>query len=119
MENLKMRVQVCLVLKSLNNKSIDIVSTLEDKIIEVDITTQHFMAELKKYVASIGIYPDWLNYSLVDVNTYDDTICILYTSYIPKEYVNEISALKVIKNLSGLSTKNQLQVQQSLKLSAY
>ena len=114
-----MRVQVCLVLKSLNNKSIDVVSTSEDKIIEVDITMPHFMEELKEHIASIGIYPDWLNYSLVNIETYDNTICILYTSYIPKEYVNEISTLKVIKDFSCLSTKNQLQVQQSLKLSAY
>lgn len=114
-----MRVQVYLVLKSLNNKSIDIISTSEDKIIEVDVTTPHFKVDLKNHVASIGIYPDWLNYSLVNVDTYDDTICILYTSYIPKEYVNEISTLKVIKDFSCLSTKNQLQIQQSLKFSAY
>lgn len=114
-----MRVQAYLVLKSLNNKSIDIVSTSENQIIQVDITTVNFLDELKNHVASIGIYPEWLNYSLVNVDTYDDAICILYTSYIPKEYVNEISTLKVIKSFSGLSIKNQVQIQQSLKFSAY
>lgn len=114
-----MNTNVIIILKVLQNKTVSFIiqgNALPTFLLN-DSSTIH--SQISDYLKNyFNIMSSWLDIRFVNLEVIDKELYIFYSSFVPKEYLNE-SNITLTNDVSQFDSEIQQSIQQSLRLSPY
>jgi len=108
-----------LTLKVINQNQIGIISDNKKNallpVIQIKDKTP-FIDNIKDILNRYDIPIGWLSLTQMQTTKEDNTIFVNYTSFVPKDFLNEETLSKIYYDFNKFSTQDQMQIREALSL---